>query len=697
MTLPVAELIVQQLLEYDPTYDVGGGVATTGLMIDPLSVILQPIINELTAVQSNQSILTILEQSDPDAYPEDIVDGLASNVYVERLQGEIATTTQRVRFFEAQDFSSAQGILVFRSSTGKRYLNASAVSITEAEMSLNIDGSLVYVDIPITALDAGTDFNVAAGDITQMEAEPSGVANTANLYDVEDGRSRETNTELIDRIKVAVTVRALVTGRGIIVTLTENFTTIVEIQPVGFGDAEMMRDIVYNVHIGGNVDVYVKTATLSEDYTDSVLGLPVDATRRVSTMTTIAAVDPGPVSYSILKYPVDRTDVDPVVATIDGFSIFTETADYTISDTTGAFTRVAGGSIPSISGSGVDFSITDSKTLEDVGAGASFATARRGMVLTISAPASVAGTYTVKEYISDDELTIFGTFPGVVWPVASVSWALDENLTVSFEYNPIAIDIIETVRSSARTGYTIVDVPVMDIDTVAVLEPISGEPTGELLNGLGGYGAGTYGTGGYGVGSEADYRLVVAEPTLRFSQQEDNFIEFTLDYLGYSVRVSYLHASAIEAIQDFVDDEQNRTEAADLLVRHFNPAYVETVEPITYQIAASSESTGTTLAEMKALLMTFINGIDSGDDLEASDIVDLLYDNGAVQVDLDPLLAMRAVLHHHNGETEHLLMSDAGIVAMPAASTTDPTDRPISPRIARFIVRDMDLSRTIAS
>ena len=257
MTLPVTDLIVQRLLEFDATFDVGSGVATTGLLIEPLSVILQPIVDELTVVQATQSVLTILESSNPDSFPEDIVDAIASNVFVERDPGSIGSTVERLRFFEPQPFSAPKGALVWLGPTGQRYANSEPVSVSKAEMALNQDGTLYYIDVPIVALEEGDAFNVDAGTIADMEARPIGVANTTNLFKVADGRTRETNTQLIDRIKVAVTVRALVTGRGIIVTLTENFTSIVEILPVGFGEPEMQRDIVYNVHIGGNVDVWV--------------------------------------------------------------------------------------------------------------------------------------------------------------------------------------------------------------------------------------------------------------------------------------------------------------------------------------------------------------------------------------------------------------------------------------------------------
>src|SRR5690606_2105330 len=111
MALPVRNFIIQRLLEFDPNFDVGSGVPTTGLMIDPLSIILQPIVDELSVAQASQSILTILESSDPDSFPEDIVDGLASNALVERIPGAIGSDVERIRFFAPTTFSAAKGVL----------------------------------------------------------------------------------------------------------------------------------------------------------------------------------------------------------------------------------------------------------------------------------------------------------------------------------------------------------------------------------------------------------------------------------------------------------------------------------------------------------------------------------------------------------------------------------------------------------
>jgi len=686
MALPIKDFIIQQLLEFDPNFDVGSGVPTTALFIDPLSIILQPIANELTVVQASQSVLTILESSDPDSFPEDIVDGLASNVFVARNPGSIGSDVMRVRFFEPQNFSFAQGVLVFRSSTGLRYSNSEPIDVTSAEVSLNQDGSLYFVDFPIVALEEGASFNVGPGGITSMEAEPVGVANVSNLFGVAQGRDRETNTELIDRIKVAVTVRALVTGRGIVVTLTENFTTIEEIFPIGFGDPEMMRDIVYNTHIGGNADVYVKTPNFLSGSKD-IFGLEVDTTRQAPGGGSVVALVQD-VGYSLGHAPIDRTSVTPIVRTIDGAFTYAEGSDYIILDSSGLLSRPAGSSIFHLASSAA--AVTTVKQLTKVGG---FVGVRQDMILTISLPASVAGTYTVKQHISDDVIEIYGSFP--VGSAAAVSYQVDDLLTISYEYNPVAVDIIATARSTEREPYTITDVPVMFIESIQVLDPISGNPTGALISPAGGFGAGGFGVGGFGVGGGSSYRMLVNEPTLRHSQREDLYLEFASTYTGFSIRVNYQYASAVPPIQAFMDDRNNQSVTASLLARHFIPVFVDSTATIVYDIPAATSTTAITADEMLALVEGFVTDIDSGDDLELSDLVDVMYDNGASRVDLASLNKLRGEIHLHDGTVEFRTPDSTGSMSIPDDEIPDPTDKPLSPRIARFLARSIAVQRNI--
>jgi hypothetical protein len=687
MALPVRSFVIQRLLEFDPNFDVGSGVPTTGLMVDPLSIILQPVVDELSVAQASQSILTILESSDPDNFPEDIVDGLASNAFVERNPGFIGSDVQRIRFFSPVVFSAKKGVLIFRGSGGQRYTNSEAVAITSAEMALNQDGTLYFVDIPIVALEEGSAYNVPKGAITTMEAEPVGVANVTNLFGMEQGRDRETNTELIDRIKVAVTVRALVTGRGIIVTLTENFTTIEEIQPIGFGQPEMMRDIVYNVHIGGNVDVYIKSAAFSTGEKD-VFGLEIDTTRRRRGSSVLALVLPD-TGYSVGRSSIDRTEFVPTVKSLDGVT-YAEGIDYTLDDATGLIARPSGTSTI------LHLAITAAAVtgLKEITKVAAFPTSvKAGMTVTIDTPGSVAGTYTIKERVSANVITVYGEFP--VASASNVDFAIDDNVLVTFDYNPVTIDVIRAARSTDREPFTITDVPLMYIESIEVLDPLSGEPTGEVLDGKGGYGAGGYGMGGYGIGAGIDYAFQVFIPTLRHSWREDNYIEFSDLLVGISVRVNYKYASAIPPIQAFMDDRNNQSETASLLARHFIPVFVDTTKGIVYDIPVDAAATAITVDDMTDLVKAEIEAVDEGRALEVSDIIDLLYNNGAERVDIDSVKSLRGEIHNHDGSVVFTLPDAAGDLAIPDDPIPDPTDKPLSPRIARFRARDISITRNV--
>lgn len=695
MALPVVDFIVERLLEFDSTFDTGGGIATTALMINPLAIILQPLRDELDEIQANQSILSVLESDSPDDFDEDIVDALASNVFIERKEGNISSGTVRIRFFSPQDVDIGTGLAAFLDSSGVRVINNLPISITEAEMGLNVDASLFYVDVPAEAEEQGLAGNIAAGGIQTFENEPPNVANVTNIADFSGGIDRETNTELIDRIKVAVTVRALVTGRGIITTMQDNFTTIEEINPIGFGDPEMQRDIVFNTHVGGNVDVWVKTPALAESNYD-VISVIADTTRRTRE-TSSAVMETAATAYPLRHGGIDRTDLIPIAKSADGFITFTEATDYTLDDAAGTITRIGSGSIFNLTGTtgayvptteGIQ---TDAKTIQQ--ASAPWTSVRPGMQLKITAPASVVGVYSIKTVLAN-KLTIFGAFPDSSG-VGSVAWQIDDIVSVSYDYNPVSIDIIKTVRSVARTNYTITDTPLIRLKSIEVLDPTTLQPTGTFLDSSGGYGQGGYGIGAYGVGTTADYILKVAIPNLRFSSDEDNFIDIATSKLGFNLRVTYDTSSEISGYQTFIDNDSNRVETASLKAKHFIPVFVNTTGAgVTYRVKASNTS-AKTATEIQTLVNALVETTPIKTDLELSDIIDLLYDNGADQVDLD--FGLEGEIHHTDGDIEFIDNTAAGILEIPENLPTDgtlpDTDKPLSKEIAHFVTGTIALNR----
>lgn len=692
MAFEVTDFIIERLLEYDSTFDTGGGIATTELMIKPLSVILQPLRDEIDEVKQNQSILTVLEDDDPDNFDEDVVDALASNVFIERVQGNKATGTVRVRYFSPTSVDIGTGLAAFLDSSGNRYINVNPISITSSEMSLNVDGSLYYFEASVEAESEGEGGNIDIGGIQTFENEPENIANVTNLTAFSDGVNKETNTELIDRIEVAVTVRALVTGRGIVTTMQDNFATIQEVNPIGFGDPEMQRDIVYNTHIGGHVDVWVKTPELTEDSEYDVVAITTDPTRQVDGSSSTVMLDPLPDVYGLTHQNLDDSVSSPVIRSADGFVGYSEGTDYTIDLESGQIGRVSSGNIfHENDTSGFTQDDAESKTKEFGDAASDFTFVRPGMQLTITAPAAVAGVYSIKAATSTI-ITIYGEFPAVT---TGITWQIDDVVTVTYSYNPLSIDIIESSRSTQREDYTITNVPVMKVKSIEELDPLTGQPTGRFLDTTGGYGQGGFGIGPFGVGTAAEWILRVVIPNLRFSTAEDNYIDISKSYVGYSLRVLYDYAPQITEYQTYVENDLNRVETADLEVKHFIPVFVNTVTPIAYTVLASNTS-ALSASDMQTAVESLINTVTIGQSLELSDIVDLLYNSGASKVDLN--FSLQGEIHNTDGTIEYINSTDQGLLTVPttvvAGTELPQTDKPLSPNIAHFLPGTVTLVRT---
>lgn len=302
--LPVSEFLTARLKEYDPAFELREGTAFEQLFFKPLQFILQPILNDAARLEVSQSFLRILQQDDPDSFDEDAVDALCSNVFVTRSTGSRASGVVRVYYGQAVPREWPTGGAVFTGSSGKTYSNPSPFAITSGEMSAQIEDGNYYYDIPVVATDYGSDSNAEAGGIVSL-ASDSDVVYVTNKLAIRGGVKRETNTELITRARNSIGVRDLVTNRGLTATLFENFPgSLKEIQAVGHGDPEMMRDIKFNTHLGGKVDVYYKGATIKEGTKNFTALLP-DYTRRAKATTVAYLSGTGP--HDLPKRGIDRT------------------------------------------------------------------------------------------------------------------------------------------------------------------------------------------------------------------------------------------------------------------------------------------------------------------------------------------------------------------------------------------------------
>jgi hypothetical protein len=336
--LPVADFLTKRLKEYDPNFEVRKGTGFYQLFFNPMQFITQPIIDEAVEMTIAQSFLRILQQSNPDAFSEEAVDSLASNFFVERISGGQSSGVARVYYSSAVDREWPAKGTVFNGENGKTYTNPAAFLISRDVMSLQFENGSYYYDIPVQSDDLGEDTLLDAGGLVGIGNDPD-VITVTNLAPFTGGYSRETNTLLIERVRKSIAVRDLVTGKGFNATMFENFGGfLTELRAIGFGDAEMMRDIVYNTHIGGKIDGYFKTSAVNQGF-KNIVGLLPDTTRQAYGSTNVqlfnaeAATTPdGNFDLSNGKSPIVQQVKPSTSAKYTSPVDFSSTTDLSVND-----------------------------------------------------------------------------------------------------------------------------------------------------------------------------------------------------------------------------------------------------------------------------------------------------------------------------------------------------------------------------
>lgn len=303
--LPIGQFLTTRLKEYDSKFELRKGTGFEQLFFKPMEFILQPFRDEANDMFIGQSFKRILEQPDPDAFDEEAVDALASNMFVSRREGGFSGGVGRVYYNEPVDREYPANGAVFTGSNSQTYINPSPFKITASEMSAQIEDGLYYFDIPLQSQEAGAGNDLAEGELVSLVGDTEYVTVTNKLA-FENGVDREKNTEFINRVKESIGVRDVVTGKGFNAILFENFVNFLrEVQPIGFGDDELMRDIVYNTHIGGKVDGYIKTSSIKRN-SKNFIGILIDPTRQTSTSKNVQLIG---TAYAPLGQPnVDRSN-----------------------------------------------------------------------------------------------------------------------------------------------------------------------------------------------------------------------------------------------------------------------------------------------------------------------------------------------------------------------------------------------------
>ena len=320
----VKDYLKQKIKEVDALIDTRDNNGLGDLLIKPVTAILQPVADEIIRIANNQSLLNAASMNETE------LDELMANIFVTRKAGSKSRGEVRI-FFVDPIAITIPTASEFLTSEGLRFFSLADVTITANQMSLNKDGDFYYVDVLLEAETVGSAGNIAPGAIIDFPGGPSNLARVENLATFTGGTDRETNTDLVERGKEAITVRDLVSKPAIKTVLLQEFDFIRDIRVIGYGDPEMERDFLIGdnlelglfppidlldstlgLHIGGKVDIYIRSVTLTEE-TVRIDGLKQFVILRPKDGFD-PVVDPVNLQYvNLLKRPlIDIVSIQPI-------------------------------------------------------------------------------------------------------------------------------------------------------------------------------------------------------------------------------------------------------------------------------------------------------------------------------------------------------------------------------------------------
>jgi hypothetical protein len=164
-------------------------------------------------------------------------------------------------------------------------------------------------------------------------------------------------------------------------------------------------------------------------------------------------------------------------------------------------------------------------------------------------------------------------------------------------------------------------VPILKIDSIEILEPVSENETGIYLEPV------------------AQYNTLSRDSLVRFSIREKIAIEFSDEIVNNYMpntpfKVYFTWVPELKSLQSIIEGDDERVVVADMLARCFEPAYV------SFSMAYLADEE---LPDLEDVLRGFIRGVPAGSELQESDLVNMAYSAGVGKV----LQPMEISLEHH--------------------------------------------------
>jgi hypothetical protein len=262
------ELLRDLLRTEVPTGDFTEGSANSDILIDGHAIITGFLRQQINLIRDRQSLLTLKNLPESESV-SDAADAILSNFFRTRAQGKFAKGVATLRFSQRLDVLIPRAARFFRTTSLVFYIDsASDLFISAADLRPDLDGNGLVTSysttVFMTAARVGGDYNITPGRFVSYDRFNAYLVSVENLARFQDGAGVQSTADFVSRSTNAISLRALINDRSNDVTLLEQFSDIESTTTVGYGDPEMIRDLVTNVansaalHVGGHMDVFVR-------------------------------------------------------------------------------------------------------------------------------------------------------------------------------------------------------------------------------------------------------------------------------------------------------------------------------------------------------------------------------------------------------------------------------------------------------
>jgi len=232
----IREFIITRLKNEFPDLVLQDGEPLDDYLVKPLQILLEPFRRQIQQISNNQSL------ANPTSLNEREADSLAANYFAKRRVGGYSIGTARL-YWSAPQYVLVNPINVVKTGSGLVFIPVESQAISHDDMLFHVEDNLYFFDVIVQAEKQGEEYNIDPNTLVSVDGLSS-VVKVTNKRKFAEGGNKESTEDFLARVEQSLTEKSLVTFRGIRTRLVEIFDSIQLLQVIGFGDPEMMRDII---------------------------------------------------------------------------------------------------------------------------------------------------------------------------------------------------------------------------------------------------------------------------------------------------------------------------------------------------------------------------------------------------------------------------------------------------------------------